>query len=53
MKYLKAEEERLRRIAANAQRILERGAHESGVFEIPTRRIAKLEKALPVVEVQR
>lgn len=41
MKYLEAERERLRRIAANAERVLKRGT-ESGVFEIPTRRIARL-----------
>lgn len=38
MKYLEAEQERQRRIEANAKRIAERGG-ESGVWEIPTRKI--------------
>lgn len=50
MKYSEAERERLRRIAANAARIMERG-RDSGVFEIPTRRIARLNEQ-PRAEVK-
>lgn len=39
MKYLEAERERQRRIEENAKRIAYRGGDESGVWEIPTRKI--------------